>query len=148
MPLTQREIPIIGDKAVDSEFGTGCVKITPAHDFNDYEMGKRHQLPVINIFTLSADLNENMPKNYRGLGRFAARKQVVADMEAQGLLEKVENYTFNLPRGDRSGVILEPMLTDQWYVRMNEMAQSAIQRRIRAGPLLCRKTGIKLIYSG
>jgi valyl-tRNA synthetase len=134
LPLTQREIPIIGDTAVDSEFGTGCVKITPAHDFNDYEMGKRHQLPVINIFTLSADLNENVPKNYRGLGRVAARKQVVADMEAQGLLEKVENYTVNLPRGDRSGVILEPMLTDQWYVRMNEMAQSAIDAAHQSRP--------------
>ncbi len=127
LPLTQREIPIIGDIAVDPDFGTGCVKITPAHDFNDYEMGKRHQLPVINIFTFSADLNENVPKNYRGLGRFAARKQVVADMEAEGLLEKIENYTVSLPRGDRSGVILEPMLTDQWYVRMNEMAKSAIE---------------------
>lgn len=126
LPLTQREIPIIADAAVDPEFGTGCVKITPAHDFNDYEMGKRHHLPVINIFTLSADCNENVPKNYRGLGRFAARKQVIADLDSLGLLEKIENYTVNLPRGDRSGVILEPMLTDQWYVRTAAMAQSAI----------------------
>lgn len=127
LPITNRQIPIIADTAVDPAFGTGCVKITPAHDFNDYEMGKRHHLPVINIFNLSADCNENTPPTYRGLGRFAARKQVVADMENLGLLEKVENYTLNLPRGDRSGVILEPMLTDQWYVRMADMARAAIQ---------------------
>jgi valyl-tRNA synthetase len=126
LPLCNREIPIIGDAEVDPEFGTGCVKITPAHDFNDHEMGKRHHLPVINIFTLSADCNDKVPKTYRGLGRFAARKQVVADLEALGLLEKIENYTVNLPRGDRSGVILEPMLTDQWYVRMEDMAKTAI----------------------
>lgn len=126
LPLTGREIPVIADNAVDPEFGTGCVKITPAHDFNDYEMGKRHHLPLINIFTLSADCNENTPKNYRGLGRFAARKQVIADLQALGLMEKIENYTLNLPRGDRSGVILEPMLTDQWYVKMADMAKVAI----------------------
>lgn len=127
LPLTNREIPIIADSAIDPEFGTGCVKITPAHDFNDYEMAKRHHLPIINIFTLSADCNENVPQQYRGLGRFAARKQVVADLQNLDLLEKIENYTVNLPKGDRSGVILEPMLTDQWYVRMQAMAESAIQ---------------------
>lgn len=126
LPLTHREIPIIADTAVDPAFGTGCVKITPAHDFNDYEMGKRHHLPMITIFTPSADCNENVPKAYRGLGRFSARKQVVDDLQTVGLLEKVENYTVSLPRGDRSGVILEPMLTDQWYVRMAEMAEAAM----------------------
>jgi len=127
LPLTEREILIIADTSVDPDFGTGCVKITPAHDFNDYEMGKRHHLPLINIFTPSADCNENVPKNYRGLGRFAARKQVIVDLKALGLLEKIEDYTLNLPRGDRSGVILEPMLTDQWFVRMEDMAKAAIE---------------------
>lgn len=126
LPLTGRLIPIIADTAVDPEFGTGCVKITPAHDFNDYEMGKRHNLPLINIFTLSADCNENTPKNYRGLGRFAARKQIIADLQGLGLVEKIEDYTLNVPRGDRSGVILEPMLTDQWFVNMADMAKQAI----------------------
>lgn len=126
LPLANREIPIIADAAVDPQFGTGCVKITPAHDFNDYEMGKRHRLPMIQIFNLSADCNGNVPKAYRGLGRFAARKLVVADLQALGLLEKVENYTVSLPKGDRSGTILEPMLTDQWYVRMDDMAKTAI----------------------
>lgn len=126
LPLTDRKIPIIADSAVDPEFGTGCVKITPGHDFNDYEMGKRHHLPIITIFTASADCNENTPKSYRGLGRMAARKQVVADLESLGLLEKIEDYTVNLPRGDRSGVILEPMLTDQWFLQMKSLAKPAI----------------------
>ena len=134
LPLSNREIPIIADASVDPQFGTGCVKITPAHDFHDYEIGKRHRLPMINIFTLSADCNENTPHNYRGLGRYAARKQVVTDMEVLGLLEKIENYTINLPRGDRSGVILEPMLTDQWFVRMEQIAQSAVQAANLAKP--------------
>ena len=127
LPLTGRQIPIIADASVDPEFGTGCVKITPAHDFKDYETGKRHHLPLINIFTPSADCNDTVPKNYRGLGRFAARKQIVADLEAQNLLEKIEKYTVNLPRGDRSGVILEPMLTDQWFLRMETIVKPAIE---------------------
>lgn len=126
LPLTGRQIPVIGDASVDPEFGTGCVKITPAHDFKDYETGKRHHLPLINIFTPSADCNDNVPPAYRGLGRFAARKQVVADLEAQGLIEKIEKYTIQLPRGDRSGVILEPLLTDQWFLRMDTLAKPAI----------------------
>ncbi len=136
LPLADREIPIIADSSIDPEFGTGCVKITPGHDFKDYELGKRHSLPIINIFTLSADCNEQVPKPYRGLGRLAARKQVIADLQALGLLEKIENYTVNLPRGDRSGVILEPMLTDQWYVRMTEMAQTAIAASQKTKPHL------------
>jgi valyl-tRNA synthetase len=126
LPLVGREIPIIADDAIDMEFGTGCVKITPAHDFNDYEMGKRHHLPIINIFNLSADCNQNVPTNYRGLGRFAARKLVIQDLENLGLLEKIEPYDITLPRGDRSGVILEPMLTDQWFVKMDGMAAAAL----------------------
>ncbi len=126
LPLTERTIPIIADPKVEPEFGTGCVKITPAHDFNDYEMAKRHQLPILTIFNASADCNENVPKPYRGLGRYAARKQVVEDLKSLGLLEKIENYTVNLPRGDRSGVILEPMLTDQWFLRMESLAKPAI----------------------
>jgi valyl-tRNA synthetase len=127
LPVADRDIPIIADTMVDPSFGTGCVKITPAHDFNDYETGKRHHLPMMNIFTLSADCNNQTPKAYRGLGRFAARKQLVAELTDLGLLEKIEPYTVTLPRGDRSGVILEPMLTDQWYVRMSEMAALAVQ---------------------
>ena len=126
LPLTGRQIPVIGDAGVEPEFGTGCVKITPAHDFKDYEIGKRHHLPLINIFTPSADCNDNVPPPYRGLGRFAARKQVVADLEAQGLIEKIEKYTIQLPRGDRSGVVLEPMITDQWFLRMDTLVRPAI----------------------
>ncbi len=118
LPLAEREIPIIGDSIVQPEFGTGCVKVTPAHDFNDYEIGKRHRLEMINIFTTSAQYNNNVPSDYQGLERFAARQRVIMDLQALGYLEKVENYTTNLPRGDRSGVILEPLLTNQWYVRM------------------------------
>tara|TARA_R110002110_G_scaffold406421_1_gene626398 strand:+ start:213405 stop:216173 length:2769 start_codon:yes stop_codon:yes gene_type:complete len=126
LPLTGREIPIIADDYVDREFGTGCVKITPAHDFNDYDMGKRHGLPMINIFDDNAALNEEVPEAYRGLDRFEARKRVVADLEALGLLEKVDDHTLKVPRGDRSGVVIEPYLTRQWYVDAREMAKPAI----------------------
>lgn len=126
LPLTEREIPIIADEIVDREFGTGCVKITPAHDFNDYAMGQRHHLPLINIMTLDAHLNNDVPKNYRGLERFAARKKIVADLEVLGLLDKIEDHEHNIPRGDRSGVIIEPLLTDQWFVKMDTMAREAI----------------------
>jgi valyl-tRNA synthetase len=103
LPLTNREIPIIADDYVDPEFGTGCVKITPAHDFNDAEMGKRHDLPVINILTIDACINDEAPGRYGGMDRFDARKQIVADLEAQGLLEKIEDHKLVVPRGDRSG---------------------------------------------
>ena len=116
LPLTGREIPVVADTFVDREFGTGCVKITPAHDFNDYALGQRHKLPLINLFTPDARLNDNAPAAYRGLDRFDARKKVVADLEAQGFLEKVVDHTLQVPRGDRSGAVLEPYLTDQWYV--------------------------------
>ncbi|HNG59948.1 MAG TPA: valine--tRNA ligase, partial [Cellvibrionaceae bacterium] len=126
LPLVGREIPIIADDYVDKEFGTGCVKITPAHDFNDYEMGQRHQLEMINIFDKNAHLNDAVPEQYRGLERFAARKQVVADLDALGLLEKIEPHQLKVPRGDRSGVVIEPYLTDQWYVRTAPLAAQAI----------------------
>ncbi|HAI89049.1 MAG TPA: valine--tRNA ligase, partial [Alcanivorax sp.] len=104
LPLADRDIPIIADDYVDPDFGSGCVKITPAHDFNDYEVGKRHDLPQINLFTIEAHLNDNAPQAYRGLDRFDARKKVVDDLDALGLLEKVEDHTLQVPRGDRSGV--------------------------------------------
>ena len=126
LPLTGRQIPIIADDYVDRDFGTGCVKITPAHDFNDYEMGRRHGLPMINILDDDAALNEHAPSPYRGLDRFAARERVVADLEALGLLEKVEEHSLKVPRGDRSGVVIEPYLTNQWYVDARELAKPAI----------------------
>jgi valyl-tRNA synthetase len=127
LPLTDREIPIIGDAYVDMEFGTGCVKITPAHDFNDYEMGLRHDLPMINILDDDANLNDQVPEKYRGMERFAARKQVVEDLEALGLLDKVDDHLLKVPRGDRSGVVIEPYLTNQWYVRTAPLAEEAIK---------------------
>jgi valyl-tRNA synthetase len=118
---------VIGDEYADPAFGSGCVKITPGHDFNDYEVGKRHNLPLINIFDANAALNDEVPQKYRALDRFEARKLVVADFEALGLLEKVEPHTLPVPRGDRSGAVLEPWLTDQWYVRIAPLAQPAIK---------------------
>lgn len=126
LPLCDREIPIIADDYVDREFGTGCVKITPAHDFNDYEMGRRHGLPIINILNDDAAINDTAPKSYRGLDRLEARHRVVADMDALGLLDKVVGHTLSVPRGDRSGVVIEPYLTDQWYVDAKKMATPAI----------------------
>ena len=116
LPLAGREIPIIADDYVDREFGTGVVKITPGHDFNDYAMGQRHRLPLINIFTPTARLNDTAPPAYRGLDRFEARKKIVADLEAANLVEKIQDHVNKVPYGDRSGVVVEPYLTDQWYV--------------------------------
>ena len=127
LPLTGRLIPIIADDYVDAEFGTGCVKITPAHDFNDYEMGKRHDLPMINILTDDAKMNDNAPEAYRGLDRFEARKQLIADLDEQGVLVKVEGHTLKVPRGDRTGAVIEPYLTDQWYVAVDSLAKPAIE---------------------
>jgi valyl-tRNA synthetase len=126
LPLANRRIPIIADEYVDPEFGTGCVKITPAHDFNDYEVGQRHGLPQISVLDFHAALNDNAPAAYRGLDRFEARKRIVAELEAQGLLERVAEHTSMIPKGDRSGVVVEPMLTDQWYVRVKPLAEPAI----------------------
>ena len=127
LPLTDREIPIIADDYVDKDFGTGCVKITPAHDFNDYEVGLRHDLPMINLFTDDAAMNDLVPEAYRGMDRFDARKQIVADLEALGLLEKIDPHTLKVPRGDRSGVVIEPYLTNQWYVKTQPLADEAIK---------------------
>ena len=120
LPLTDREIPIIADSYVDLEFGTGCVKVTPAHDFNDYAVGQRHNLPLISILTLDAKINDNAPEKYRGLDRFEARKVIVADLEALGILEKTDKHKLKVPRGDRTNVVIEPMLTDQWFVAMSK----------------------------
>jgi valyl-tRNA synthetase len=127
LPLTNREIPIIADEYVDPDFGTGCVKITPAHDFNDYEVGKRHGLPMINIFTVDACINENAPENYQGLDRYTARQRIVADLENAGLIEKIEDHRLMIPRGDRSGTVVEPYLTDQWFVKIAPLAEPAIR---------------------
>ena len=127
LPLCGREIPIIGDDYVDREFGSGCLKITPAHDFNDYDMGKRHNLPMINIFTDDAAISDAAPADFQGLDRFAARSKVVADLEHLSLLAKVEPHTLKVPRGDRSGVVIEPYLTDQWYVDAKTLAKPAIE---------------------
>jgi len=127
LPICNREIPIVADEYVDAEFGSGCVKITPAHDFNDYEVGKRHSLPMINIFDDSAALNDSVPAAYRGLDRFEARSKIVSEFEALGLLEKIEPHTLKVPRGDRSGAVIEPYLTDQWYVDAKQLAIPAIE---------------------
>jgi valyl-tRNA synthetase len=127
LPICNREIPIVADEYVDAEFGSGCVKITPAHDFNDYEVGKRHNLPMINIFDDSAALNDSVPAAYRGLDRFEARSKIVSEFEALGLLEKIEPHTLKVPRGDRSGAVIEPYLTDQWYVDAKQLAIPAIE---------------------
>ncbi len=127
LPLTGRMIPIIADDYVDAEFGTGCVKITPAHDFNDNAIGQRHNLPMINIFTEDAKINNIPPVQYRGLDRFDARKKVVEDLEALGLLEKIEPHKLMVPRGDRSHSVIEPLLTDQWFVKIGPLAEPAIK---------------------
>ncbi|WP_457787834.1 valine--tRNA ligase [Pseudomonas sp. PL-6] len=143
LPLVGRRIPIIADDYCDPEFGTGCVKITPAHDFNDYEVGKRHDLPLINIFdadaavlaraqvfnidgSVNTGVDGSLPAEYAGLDRFEARKRIVAAFEAAGLLEKIEDHALKVPKGDRSGTVIEPWLTDQWYVSTKPLAEKAI----------------------
>ena len=120
IPLIDREIPIIADDYVDPTFGTGVVKVTPAHDFNDYAVGQRHNLPLINILTLDGHINENGTKLYEGLERFAARKKIITDLKEKSYLEKIEKHALKIPRGDRTGSVIEPMLTDQWYVAMTK----------------------------
>ena len=127
LPLTDRVIPVIADDYVDPEFGTGCVKITPAHDFNDYAMGQRHDLPLINIFTVDAAINDAAAGNYAGMDRFAARDKILEDLRALDLLEKTENHKLMVPRGDRSHAVIEPYLTDQWYVKVTPLAEPAIR---------------------
>ncbi|MBQ0726852.1 MAG: valine--tRNA ligase, partial [Thalassolituus oleivorans] len=144
LPLTSRLIPIVGDEHADMDKGTGAVKITPAHDFNDYEVGKRCGLPMINILTFNADIRDQaqafntdgsvndtidttIPEKYRGMERFAARKAIVADMDELGLLDTIKDHDLTVPYGDRGGVVIEPMLTDQWYVDAKTMAKPAIE---------------------
>lgn len=122
LPLCDREIPVIADDYVDREFGTGVVKVTPAHDANDYAVGQRHQLPIIGVLHLDATINDNAPAKYRGLDRFVARKQVVADLEAAGLLVEVKKHKLMVPRCARTGQVVEPMLTDQWFVAMSKVS--------------------------
>jgi valyl-tRNA synthetase len=144
LPLCEREIPIIADEYVAQDFGSGCVKITPAHDFNDYAMGQRHQLPMINIFTAEAKINEHAPTAYQGMDRYAARQQIVDDLQQLGLLEKVEDHTLSIPRGDRSGSVVEPYLTDQWFVKAAPLAEPALdvvkQGKVRFIPETWSKT--------
>jgi valyl-tRNA synthetase len=127
LPLTGRRIPMIADEFADPAFGTGCVKLTPAHDFNDYEVGQRRGLPLINVLTADAKIGDEAPAPYRGLDRFEARRRIVADLESAGLLEKVEPHRLTIPRGDRSNAVIEPWLTDQWYVRIAPLAGPAIR---------------------
>ncbi|WP_232291432.1 valine--tRNA ligase [Polaromonas sp. JS666] len=122
LPLCDREIPVIADDYVDKEFGTGVVKVTPAHDTNDYAVGQRHQLPIIGVLTLDAAINDNAPEKYRGLDRFDARKSVVADLEELGLLVEVKKHKLMVPRCARTGQVIEPMLTDQWFVAMTKVS--------------------------
>ncbi|MBT8094522.1 MAG: valine--tRNA ligase [Gammaproteobacteria bacterium] len=151
LPIVGRRIPIIADEYVDPEFGTGCVKMTPAHDFNDYEIGVRHDLGVYNILTDDATLNDEVPEAYRGLDRFVARDKIVAEFEALGLLEKIEDYTVKIPRGDRSHAIVEPYLTDQWYVKIEPLAKPAIEAvetgKIRFVPENWSKTYFEWMYN-
>ncbi|SYZ80480.1 valyl-tRNA synthetase [Vibrio paracholerae] len=144
LPIVGRRIPIVGDEHADMEKGTGCVKITPAHDFNDYEVGKRHNLPMINILTFDANIRDvaevfntkgeasdvysgNLPAKYQGMERFAARKAIVAEFEQLGLLQEIKDHDLTVPYGDRGGVVIEPMLTDQWYVRAGILAKPAVE---------------------
>ena len=126
LPLSDRKIPIIADDYVDKEFGTGCVKITPAHDFNDYEIGQRHNLEIINVLTDDAKINANAPISYQGLDRFEARKVIVSDLDKQNLIEKIDPHTLMVPRGDRTNSIIEPYMTDQWFVKVKPLAEPAI----------------------
>src|SRR5258706_2622582 len=126
LPLTGRAIPVIADDYVDPEFGTGCVKITPAHDFNDYAVGQRHKLPQISVMGLDAKMNENAPMAYRGLDRFEARKRILADLKSQNLLVSEKPYKLRVPRSGRTGVIVEPMLTDQWFIKMDGLARRGL----------------------
>lgn len=127
LPLTDRTLPIIADEYVDAEFGTGFVKITPAHDFNDYAVGQRHQLPLINVLTADAKMNDQVPTAYQGLDRFSARKQILKDLKDLNLLGEEKSHDMVIPKGDRSGDIIEPFLTDQWYVKAAPLAEKALQ---------------------
>ena len=122
LPLTDREIPVIADSYVDREFGSGCVKITPAHDFNDFEVGKRHNLAMLNVLTKTAHMNDNVPEKYRGMDRYECRRAAVADLEAAGLLVGIKKHRHMVPRVARTGEVVEPMLSEQWYMAMSKPA--------------------------
>jgi valyl-tRNA synthetase len=151
LPITNRLVPIVADSYVDPQFGSGCLKITPGHDFNDYEIGKRHELPLLNILDRDAKIVSDpaaslaaIPAALQGLDRFVARERVVALLEAQGFIEKIEPHTLPVPRGDRSDAVLEPWLTDQWYVRIAPLADAAVRAvadaRVRFVPANWEKT--------
>ncbi|MBT2768172.1 valine--tRNA ligase [Stenotrophomonas sp. ISL-67] len=127
LPLTGRSVPVIADEYVDRAFGTGVVKVTPAHDFNDYQVGLRHDLPMINLFTPVAAINDNAPEKYRGLDRYEARKVVLAELEELGILVETKAHTLQVPRGDRTGQVIEPYLTDQWFVKMDVLAKRGLE---------------------
>ena len=127
LPLTDREIPVIADDYVDREFGTGVVKVTPAHDFNDYQVGVRHNLPMINLFTPVAAINDNAPEKYRGLDRYEARKVILAELEDLGILVETKPHKLQVPRGDRTQQVIEPYLTDQWFVKMDVLAKRGLE---------------------
>ncbi|WP_295974763.1 valine--tRNA ligase [uncultured Xanthomonas sp.] len=127
LPLTGRRVPVIGDDYVDRAFGTGVVKVTPAHDFNDYQVGVRHGLPMINLFTQTAALNDSVPEKYRGMDRYDARKAVLADLEDLGILVETKPHKLQVPRGDRTGQVIEPYLTDQWFVKMDALAKRGLE---------------------
>jgi valyl-tRNA synthetase len=145
LPLTQREIPIIADDYVDPEFGSGCVKITPAHDFNDYAMGQRHQLDIINIFTESAAINDQAPKQYQGMDRYDARKQIVKDLTELDLLERIDDHKLMVPRGDRSNSVVEPYLTDQWYV---DLTRETLDDGRPGGKTMITQPSIDVVKNG
>ncbi|MXZ44317.1 MAG: valine--tRNA ligase [Gammaproteobacteria bacterium] len=128
LPLADRKIPIVGDEHVDMEFGTGCLKITPAHDFNDYVIGTKHNLDKISVITKQGRMNEKVPAEFRGLDRFDARTQIVTALEQKDLLEKIEPYEVQVPRGERSGVIVEPLITEQWWVDIKPLAEPALKK--------------------
>ncbi|GAB4521446.1 MAG: valine--tRNA ligase [Parvularculaceae bacterium] len=146
LPLVGRRIPIVADEHADPEQGSGAVKITPAHDFNDFEVGRRHDLALINIFDDHAHLNDEVPEAYRGLERFEARKKVVADMAAEGRLRKIDDHRHTVPYGDRSGVVIEPRLTDQWYVNAEVLAKPAIEAVERGETVFVPKNWEKTYY--
>ena len=134
VPLTEREIPIIGDDYVDKDFGTGCLKVTPAHDFNDFELGKKHSLEFINIFDKSGQINTNGPKQFQGLDRFIAREKILSELKKEGRLVKQVDHQLKVPRGERTGSIIEPFLTEQWFVRVEPLAKPAIEA-VRKGQI-------------
>ena len=127
LPLTERKIPIIADEYVDRDFGTGCLKITPAHDFNDFEIGTKHGLEIISVLDQAAKIKCSSPSKYEGLDRFEARRKIVEDLQALDLIQDIEDYSLTVPRGDRSGAILEPLITNQWFLRMESLAKPAIE---------------------